>query len=60
RRGWSRVALSNDNRSFFANNFLEGIIEQRQIDNGKLIRCHDIQHRHSLCGIVEYPIISKA
>jgi hypothetical protein len=59
RRGWSRVALSNDNRSFFVNNFLEGIIERRRIDNGKLVRRHDVQHRHSLCGIVEYPIISR-
>lgn len=58
RRGWSRVRLSNNHQSFFVNNFLEGVIEQRQVDNGELVRRHDIEHKHSLCGIVEYPEIS--
>jgi len=59
RRGWSRAQLSNDQQSFFVNNFLEGMIEQRRIDNGDLLRQHDIQHRHALCGIVEYPELSS-
>ncbi len=55
RRGWSRAKLSNDHLSFFVNNFLDGIIERRRIDDGELIQRHDIGHKHSLCGIVEYP-----
>jgi len=58
RRGWSRVKLSEDQDTFFVNNFLEGIIERRQVSGGVLVARHDIQHRNALCGILEYPQIS--
>lgn len=60
RRGWSRVKLSSDNQFFFVNNFLDGIIEYRRIDTGKLVRKHNIEQRNSLCGIVQYPKLSGA
>lgn len=60
RRGWSRVKLSEDQETFFVNNFLEGIIERRQVSDGAVVARHDILHKNALCGIVEYPRISPS
>ena len=59
RRGWSRVKLSTDQTTFFLNNFLDGIIERRQVADGSLVARHDIQRRNALCGIVEYPVVPR-
>jgi hypothetical protein len=60
RRGWSRVKLSEDQHTFFVNNFLEGIVERRQVAGGALVARHDIQHKNALCGILEYPQIRSS
>ncbi len=53
--GWSRVTLAHDGRHFFLNNFFAGVVEDRRLEDGKVIRSHDISRKYSLCGLVEYP-----
>lgn len=55
RRGWSRLKLAPDTRRFFVNNFLDGTIEERQVEDGTLIRSLNIGSKHSLCGIDQVP-----
>lgn len=54
-RGWSRLTLALDARSWFLGNFVEGVLEQRSVDGGQLRRRHDIQRRYSLSGLAEVP-----
>ena len=53
RKGWSRLQLSIEPGRFWLSNFFEGILQQRDIDTGELIREHDIARRYSLCGLAE-------
>ena len=55
RRGWSRLQLSQDPTRFWLSNFFEGILQQRDVETGALIREHDIGRRYSLCGLAEVP-----
>lgn len=54
-RGWSRLTLSHDGSCFFLGNFVAGILERRQTDNGALLGALDIGRRYSLSGVVEIP-----
>jgi hypothetical protein len=56
RRGWSRLQLSQDPTRFWLSNFFEGILQQRDVDTGALIREHDIGRKYSLCGLAEVPV----
>ncbi|MCC5870584.1 MAG: hypothetical protein JJU27_18955 [Gammaproteobacteria bacterium] len=53
--GWSRVTLAADGEHFFLNNFFAGVVEDRRVGDGQVIRRHDIARKYSLCGLVEYP-----
>ena len=55
RRGWSRLQLSQDPTRFWLSNFFEGILQQRDVETGALLREHDIGRKFSLCGLVEVP-----
>lgn len=55
RRGWSRLQLSLDPTRFWLSNFFEGILQQRDVETGALIREHDIHRKYSLCGLAEVP-----
>ena len=55
KRGWSRVRVARDGRTFFLNNFLDGTIEHRALDDGSVIQSHNIGQPHCLCGIDQYP-----
>lgn len=52
-RGWTRVTPSLDGESFFFNNFLEGVIERRRLDDGAVLARHDIERKCALCGVAE-------
>jgi hypothetical protein len=52
-KGWTRVTPSLDGQTFFLNNFLEGIIERRQLCDGAVLARHDIQRKCALCGVAE-------
>ena len=54
-RGWSRLTLALDGRSYWLGNFLEGLLEQREVESGALLRSHDIHRRYSLSGLAEVP-----
>ncbi|MFO1426787.1 MAG: hypothetical protein U1F11_07400 [Steroidobacteraceae bacterium] len=54
-RGWSRLTLALDGRSYWLGNFLEGLLEQRDVESGTLLRSHDIHRRYSLSGLAEVP-----
>jgi hypothetical protein len=54
-RGWSRLTLALDARSWFLSNFVEGVLEQRSVDGGAVQRRHDIERRYSLSGLAEVP-----
>lgn len=53
RRGWSRLQLSLDPTRFWLSNFFEGVLQQRDVESGELIREHDIGRKYSLCGLAE-------
>lgn len=53
RKGWSRLQLSADPTRFWLSNFFEGILQQRDVETGALLREHDIRRRYSLCGLAE-------
>lgn len=55
RRGWSRLQLAQDPGRFWLSNFFEGILQQRDVETGALIREHDIGRKYSLCGLAEVP-----
>lgn len=55
RRGWSRLQVSQDAGRFWLSNFFEGILQQRDIETGVLLREHDIGRKYSLCGLAEVP-----
>jgi hypothetical protein len=55
RRGWSRLQLSQQRGSFWLSNFFEGLLQQRDIESGELLREHDIGRKFSLCGLAEVP-----
>jgi len=55
RRGWSRLQLSQDPTRFWLSNFFEGILQQRDVETGALLREHDIGRKFSLCGLAEVP-----
>ena len=55
RRGWSRLQVSQDAGRFWLSNFFDGILQQREIETGELIRELDIRRKYSLCGLAEVP-----
>jgi hypothetical protein len=57
-RGWSRLTLALDARSYFLSNFIEGLLEQREVDTGDVLRRHDIRRKYSLSGLAEVPGLS--
>lgn len=54
-KGWSRLTLALDGRSFYLGNFLEGLLQQRDAMTGALILTHDIHRKYSLSGVAEIP-----
>ena len=52
-RGWTRVTPAKNGADFFANNFLEGVIERRRLVDGQLVARHDIGRKCALCGVAE-------
>jgi hypothetical protein len=54
-KGWSRLTLALDGRSFYLGNFLEGLLQQRDATSGALILTHDIHRKYSLSGLAEVP-----
>ena len=52
-RGWTRVTPAENGREFFANNFLDGIIERRRLADGAVVARHVIDRKCALCGVVE-------
>ncbi|MGA0018485.1 MAG: hypothetical protein ACO3IL_00665 [Steroidobacteraceae bacterium] len=53
RKGWSRLQASAEPGKFWLSNFFDGILQQRDIETGELIREHDIARKYSLCGLAE-------
>ncbi|MCS6947618.1 MAG: SMP-30/gluconolactonase/LRE family protein [Steroidobacteraceae bacterium] len=53
RRGWSRLSLALDGASFYLSNFIDGVLEHRDIETGKLLRTHDIGRKYCLAGLAE-------
>jgi len=47
--------MSQDPGRFWLSNFFEGILQQRDIETGELLREHDIDRKYSLCGLAEVP-----
>ncbi len=54
-RGWSRLTLALGGRSYYLSNFLEGLLEERDVESGALLRSHNIQRKFSLSGLAEVP-----
>lgn len=52
-RGWTRVTPAKDGKTFFFNNFLEGLIERRRLSDGTVVAAHDIARKCALCGVAE-------
>jgi len=59
-RGWSRLTLALDQRSYFVSNFLEGVLEKREVETARLTQRLDIQRKFSLSGLAEVPAASQA
>ena len=54
-RGWSRLSLTLDQRTFYLGNFLEGLLEKRDVVSGDVLQTLDIQRKYSLSGLIEIP-----
>lgn len=54
-RGWSRLTLSLDQKRFHVGNFIEGLLETREVETGALVNALDIQRRYCLSGVAEIP-----
>lgn len=57
-RGWTRAALSADGRHFYLGNFMEGLLQRRDIETGETVAEHDVGLRGALTALVEIPAIS--
>jgi len=53
-KGWTRVSLVSPNAdTFYLNNFLEGVLQRRDIQSGEVLAEFDIERKCSLCGVAE-------
>ena len=53
-KGWTRISLVGPNAdTFYLNNFLEGILQRRDIESGEVLVEFDIERKCSLCGVAE-------
>jgi len=53
-KGWTRISmLSPDADTFYLNNFLEGILQRRDVNSGEVLAEFDIERKCSLCGVAE-------
>lgn len=53
-RGWTRARLAPDGRHFYLGNFLEGILQRREIETGAIVAAFDLGKKGSLTSVVEY------
>lgn len=54
-RGWTRAALSADNRHFYLGNFMEGHLHRRDIETGDIVARLDVGLRGALTAALEIP-----
>lgn len=54
-KGWTRTQLRRDEGQFFISNFLDGVLEVRDIETGGLINRLDIGLKGALTSVAEYP-----
>jgi hypothetical protein len=57
-RGWTRATLSADGRHFYLGNFMEGILQRRDIETGGTVAELDVGLRGALTALVEIERIS--
>ncbi|HRE42588.1 MAG TPA: hypothetical protein PKY87_01295 [Terricaulis sp.] len=55
-KGWTRTQLRRDESQFFISNFLDGVIEVRDVETGALINRLDIGLKGALTSVAEYPL----
>jgi sugar lactone lactonase YvrE len=54
-KGWSRLTLALDQQAYYLGNFLDGLLEKRDVASGALLLTHDIHRKFSLSGLAEVP-----
>ncbi len=52
-RGWTRARLAPDARHFYLGNFLEGVLQRRDIETGEIVAELDVQRKGALTAVVE-------
>jgi sugar lactone lactonase YvrE len=53
-KGWTRAKLAPDDHHFYIGNFLDGLLQRREIDSGRVVAELDIGRRAGLTSVVEY------
>lgn len=53
-RGWTRAHFAPDEQHFYLGNFLEGVVQRREVETGAVVAELDIQHKGGLTSVVEY------
>jgi sugar lactone lactonase YvrE len=53
-KGWTRAKLAPDERHVYLGNFLDGLLQRREIDSGRVVAELDIGRRAGLTSVVEY------
>lgn len=55
RKGWTRAKLARDGKHFFIGNFLDGLLQKRELSTGAIVQEIDVQRKGSLTSVVEIP-----
>lgn len=53
-RGWTRAKLSPDGKHFYLGNFMEGVLQRREVEGGAVVAETNINRRGALTSVVEY------
>lgn len=55
RKGWTRAKLALDGRHFFLGNFLDGLLQKRELATGNVVQELDVERKGSLTSVMEIP-----
>jgi hypothetical protein len=55
RKGWTRAKLARDGQHFYLGNFLDGLLQKRELNTGRVVAEFDVQRKGSLTSVVEVP-----
>lgn len=53
-RGWTRASLCADGRHFYLGNFIEGILQRRDIETGEIVAMLDVELKGALTAVAEF------